>query len=545
MRNLTLTPFVHTDLHAGRGGLHGGLGGSSGPADGDEPALYQYREMSGGSAGGAASLRFGGAPRGRGRAFGARAATLNFRSAGSFDLVVDLGQRIGSAEWCRGLLTLIALCWAAWSLAPSPRPLPGAVPMPFAEAEAEQARALSIAPLAYGGDTGRRMAPTEAVVPLPEAPERPIVDLTASLGQGDSLSATLQRAGVGAAEAGEIAAMVGAVVPAGDLRAGTAIDLTLGRRPNRLVARPLEKLAMRARFDLKIEIARAGDALRLTQIPIAVDNTPLRIQGRVGDSLYRSARAAGVPARIVETYLRALATQIGVPSGISGDDRFDIIVAHRRAATGESETGDLLFAGLRRERGRDLQLMQWTSGGTTQWFEASGVGRQSGGLLRPVPGGVNSAFGPRYHPVLHYMRMHTGVDFHAAYGQPIVAVADGRVMRAGRAGGYGNQVMLAHAGGLVTSYSHMSRFAVSAGDRVRRGQVIGYVGATGLATGPHLHYEMFRGGARVNPLTTQFATRAQLSGADLAGFRNRLRSLLATPIGGRPAGATSAHMTAP
>lgn len=527
--------------------MHGRLERVFGPGDGDKPVLYQYREMSGGSAGGAAALRFGGASRDR-AGFGARVATSSFRSAGDFNLVVDLGQRIGSGEWFRGLATLVALCWAIWSLTPSLAPLPGSVPLPFSEAEAQQAGALAIAPLAYGGDTGRRMAPSEAVVPLPEAPERPIVDLAASLGQGDGLAATLQRAGVGAAEANGVAEMVTAVVPASDLRAGTTINLTLGRRPNRLVARPLEKLAMRARFDLKIEIARAGDALRLTQIPIAVDNTPLRIQGRVGDSLYRSARAAGVPARIVETYLRALATQIGVPSGINADDRFDIIVAHRRAATGETETGDLLFAGLRRNRGRDLQLMQWSSGGTTQWFEASGVGRQSGGLLRPVPGAVNSPFGPRFHPVLHYTRMHTGVDFHAAYGQPIVAVADGRVVRAGRAGGYGNQVMLAHAGGLVTSYSHMSRFAVSAGDRVRRGQVIGYVGATGLATGPHLHYEMFRGGARVNPLTTQFATRAQLSGADLAGFRNRLHSLLATPLASQRADATAgapAHRAAP
>jgi murein DD-endopeptidase MepM/ murein hydrolase activator NlpD len=332
--------------------------------------------------------------------------------------------------------------------------------------------------------------------------------------------------------------MIDAVVAPADLRAGTTINLTLGRRPNRLVARPLDRLAMRARFDLKLEVARVGGALRLTQIPIAVDDTPLRVQGRVGESLYRSARAAGVPARIVEAYLRALATQIEVPSGINADDRFDIIVAHRRAATGESETGDLLYAGLRREGGRDLQLMQWSSNGTTQWFEASGVGRQSGGLLRPVPGGVNSPYGPRYHPILHYTRMHTGVDFHAAYGQPIVAVADGRVMHAGRAGGYGNQVMLAHAGGLVTTYSHMSRFAVSAGDHVRRGQVIGYVGATGLATGPHLHYEMFRNGARVNPLTTQFSTRAQLGGADLAGFRARLRALLATPLAGQRAETT-------
>jgi murein DD-endopeptidase MepM/ murein hydrolase activator NlpD len=140
--------------------------------------------------------------------------------------------------------------------------------------------------------------------------------------------------------------------------------------------------------------------------------------------------------------------------------------------------------------------------------------------------------------------MHTGVDFHAAMGQPIVAVADGRVVRAGRAGGYGNQVMLEHAGGLKTSYSHMSRFAVHSGQRVHRGQVIGYAGATGLATGPHVHYEVFKDGHRVNPMSVRFTSRAQLAGADLAGFRAKLRSLRATPLGSQRVEAAAAS-TAP
>jgi murein DD-endopeptidase MepM/ murein hydrolase activator NlpD len=500
--------------------------------------LYRITEVRGGSAGAAAALRFGADTFAPGPVFGHRADPPR-RRIGDFDLVVDLGQRIGSGEWFRGLITCIALCYAAWSLAPPLAPLAGAGDPPLGDTQFEQMRALEIAPLAYGGDTGRRMAPTEAVVPLPEAPERPIIDLAATLGRGDGFQSALQRAGVGGAEAAEVAAMIGAVVPADDIRPGTVMDLTLGRRPNRMVARPLERLSLRARFDLRIEVARVAGALHLTQIPIAVDETPLRIQGRVGASLYRSARAAGVPARIVESYLRALATQISVPSGIDADDRFDIIIEHRRAATGETETGQLLYAGLRRERGRDLQLMQWTSGGATQWFEASGVGRRSGGLLRPVPGRITSPYGRRYHPILHYTRMHTGTDFHAAYGQPIVAVADGRVTRAGRAGGYGNQVMLSHGGGLVTSYSHMSRFAVHAGQTVHRGQVIGYVGSTGLATGPHLHYEVFRHGARVDPMSVRFSTRAQLAGDDLAGFRSRLRGLLATPLASQRAEATA------
>jgi murein DD-endopeptidase MepM/ murein hydrolase activator NlpD len=508
--------------------------------------LYQVNEIGGGAASGSGQLALDFAlfrtspvrP-----AFGQKGEAARGRF-GEIDLVVDLGQRIGSGIWFRGLATCGALCYAAWSLAPSIQPIPGISPPAYADAQFEDSRALAIAPAAYGADTGRRMAPTDAVEALAESPERPIIDLRATMGRGDGLARVLTRAGVGAGEADHVAAMLAGV--ATDIRPGTVMDLTLGRRPDRTVARPLDRLSFRARFDLKIEVRRAGGALALTEIPISVDETPLRIQGSVGASLYRSARAAGVPARAVESYIRALNTQVQVPSGIHSDDRFDIIIEHRRAATGEVEIGQLLYAGLNRASGRGLQLMQWTSDGRSQWFEASGVGRQSGGGMQmPVPGRITSSYGLRMHPILGYARMHRGLDFRAGYGSPIIAVADGTVARAGWAGGYGNQIRINHAGGLGTSYSHMSRFAVSSGSRVRQGQVIGYIGTTGLSTGPHLHFETYRNGVTINPRSVRFAGRAQLAGGELASFRSRLHGLLATPLGAaqaqqRPAGAARA-----
>jgi murein DD-endopeptidase MepM/ murein hydrolase activator NlpD len=500
--------------------------------------LYQVSEINGGAVSGSGQLALDFAAwRGAAAArpgFGQKAAQGH---AGEFDLVVDLGQRIGSRDWFRGLITCAGLCYAAWSLTPGLAPLPGASPAPYPEAQFAESRALVIAPAAYGGDTGKRMAPTDAVEPLAESPERPIVDLRATLARGDGFAGLLERAGVAAVEADRVADMVGEVVPASAVRPGTVMDITLGRRPNRMVARPLEKLAFRARFDLRIELARAGGTLHVNQIPIAVDDTPLRIQGRVGDSLYRSARAAGVPAQAVEAYLRALNGQISVPSGIASDDRFDIIIEHRRAATGEVETGDLLYAGLNRSSGHALQMMQWTVDGRSQWFEATGVGRQTGGMTRPVPGGVSSGFGMRFHPILNYSRMHQGVDLRASYGTPIVAVSDGRVEFAGWHGGHGNAVELNHGGGMETLYGHMSRIAVRSGEHVRRGEIIGYVGSTGLSTGPHLHFEVHRNGVPVNPLGATFASRAQLSAADLASFRSRLHGLLATPTGAARAAA--------
>jgi murein DD-endopeptidase MepM/ murein hydrolase activator NlpD len=225
----------------------------------------------------------------------------------------------------------------------------------------------------------------------------------------------------------------------------------------------------------------------------------------------------------VQQYLRELGSQVDLDSGVRPTDTFDMIVSYRRAATGERQAGQLLYAGIDRDGKPRTQLMRWGSQG--QFYEASGVGEQTSGLLQPVPGRITSSFGMRRHPILGYVRRHAGMDFHASYGQPIVAVTDGYVLSAGRAGGCGNAVKLQHAAGLATRYCHMSRMAVSAGQSVRRGQVIGYVGTTGLSTGPHLHYEMYRGGQVINPASVAFVTRALLSGENLARFRQVLARL--------------------
>ena len=122
-----------------------------------------------------------------------------------------------------------------------------------------------------------------------------------------------------------------------------------------------------------------------------------------------------------------------------------------------------------------------------------------GGFIRPVPGRITSGFGMRFHPVLHFTRMHTGIDFGSAYGTPIHAVANGRVVTAGYGGGYGNRIIIDHGGGTMTLYGHCSRLMVNVGQTIRQGQVIGAVGSSGLATGPHLHFEVWRNGVRVNP----------------------------------------------
>lgn len=474
-----------------------------------------------------------------GPAFG-RAAAFD-RFGGRFadiDFVPDLGARIGSAEWWRGLSTLGALCAAAIALSPGFKPIEGDIPAKLAPAAWEHARAQGIAPLAWGADSGRHMAATDLVQPLNDIPERPTLELTATYGEGDGFARVLERAGVGEAEAKQVADMVSGAVDLDDIKAGTRIDIRLGRRPDKHVARPLDALAFRARFDLRMELARVGGQLELKRIPIAVDNTPLRVQGSVGDSIFRSARAAGAPARAVEAYLRAIATKMSV-GDVDSDARFDLVIEQRRAATGEVETGDLLYAGLDQGR-RKLHLLKWQTDGRTEWYDAAGVGEKHGGLVRPVDGGhQTSAFGMRFHPLLGYTRFHKGIDIGAAYGTPIYAVTDGVVSFAGRHGGHGNFVQLRHSGNMGTGYAHMSRIAVHVGEHVHQGEVIGYVGSTGLSTGPHLHFEVYKGGEAVNPKSVSFISTSQLSGADLRAFKTKLANLMAVRVGGGSAGGAS------
>ena len=440
------------------------------------------------------------------------------------DLRVDLGRDLFSARWWRGLGTLLALTVVVALLAPGLEPLPGERAEWFDAPEAEQWNALGIGGLAAGSQTGLPMAETGAVEPLAQAPVRTRVALFGAIGPGnDGLSGLLVRSGAVAADAVRAEALVRGA--GRKLAPGTMVSFTLGA-PLAGGARPLEALELQAGMDLKVRLARVGGSLAMSTTAIAVDRRPLRIRGKVGDGLYWSLRAAGASPMAAAQYLQAIATQVEVGSGVAADDRFTLVLAHARAATGEAVTGPLLYAGLERSLGSPLQLVKWNG----QWLDAAasdGVApRTSSGIFWPVQARITSTFGMRRHPVLGYARMHKGMDFGAPHGQPIAAAAEGQVVRAGWAGGYGQQVRIAHGNGLVTSYSHMSRIAVAPGTLVHAGQLIGHVGSTGLSTGPHLHFETLRNGEAVNPLGIRFTSAAPVDPGQSAAIKARVRELL-------------------
>lgn len=452
-------------------------------------------------------------------------ARFDLSGIGDFDLRVDLGHRIGTRDWWLGTATIALLCAAAlrvgWSVAPLPLPARA----PLTSAQIEEAAPDAIAPLALGAATGRRTAPGHSVEALAEAPERPRIEITARTNSRESFERVLRHNGVGAADLTAIMRMLNART----IKPGTAIDLVLGRRANKSLPRPLESLGVRAAFDLRIEVTRsASGELSAKRIPIAVDDTPLRVSGTVGSSLSRAARSAGVPAKIVSNYIQTLSYVIDFQRQVGKGDRFDIVLEHRRAETGETETGGLLYAGLQRAKGERIELLRWGPG-AGEFYRANGESARKGLMKTPVDGAqLTSGFGMRFHPILNYSRLHQGVDFGASYGAPVVAAAGGTIAFAGVHGGHGNYIRLEHRKGLATGYAHLSRFAVKSGQRVSQGQVIGYVGSTGLSTGPHLHYEVWLDHKPVNPLAIKFLGGSQLGGRDIGQFKAmmaRMRNL--------------------
>lgn len=260
---------------------------------------------------------------------------------------------------------------------------------------------------------------------------------------------------------------------------------------------------------------------------IAAEADAQRFTGRVGPDLTAALRGAGVPDAQGREYVAVLTRAIPLASELSVDDRFDLVIERRE----DGSLSQLVYAGLDRIARADAELMKWTDGKEIIWVNGDGVGGQGNQAMgRPVDGRVTSGFGSRFHPVLGHRRMHKGVDLAARHGSPIVAAADGRVVAAGWNGGYGQQVAISHPDGTRSTYGHMSRIAAAPGTYVRRGQLIGYVGSTGLSTGPHVHFEVTKAGRPVNPLSAKLAGGpGHLHGAQLRAFQDQLRRVLLSP----------------
>jgi murein DD-endopeptidase MepM/ murein hydrolase activator NlpD len=241
---------------------------------------------------------------------------------------------------------------------------------------------------------------------------------------------------------------------------------------------------------------------------------------RLYNSLYETALKQEIPAQIIDELVRIFANDVDFQRSVTGGDSFEAFYEESEEGEGRYE---LLYASIS-ARTETFRYYRFHSNddGLLDFYDPQGRSTRKFLIRKPLAGGLQrSGFGMRRHPILGYRRMHTGVDWSAPRGTPIVAAGHGTVIKAARESGYGNRVEIQHANGYITTYSHLSGFArgLREGMRVRQGQVIGFLGSTGLSTGPHLHYEVVVNGNFVDPLRIRLARTRELNGRQMAEFR--------------------------
>lgn len=324
------------------------------------------------------------------------------------------------------------------------------------------------------------------------------------------------------------------------LEAGQELEILMGA-DDRGVSRPLRvRLFAEGGLMSAVALADTGSYVAVDEDgeEAAVEVADARGPGaRLYESLYETALRHDVSEKVVAQLVRIIGTDVDFQRRVTPNDTLELVFAEPENSQGPTE---VLYAGI--TLGGELRryyLYQPPGSNTADYFDENGRSARKFLMRKPIATAVlRSGFGSRRHPILGYSKMHTGVDWAAPRGTPIYAAGNGTVVKAGWEGGYGRYIKIRHANGYETAYAHQSNFArgIAEGVTVRQGQVIGYVGSTGLSTGPHLHYEVLVNGRFVNPTRIRVPRELELSGEALASFqreRERIDALMQPAVNGQ------------
>jgi murein DD-endopeptidase MepM/ murein hydrolase activator NlpD len=356
-----------------------------------------------------------------------------------------------------------------------------------------------------------------------QAVGEPPPEFTIQVRRGDTLIDLLLSAGVSRAEAHEAIVALKGVFDPRDLKPGHEITLTFAPAGDGELGQ-LMAANVAAAVDRDVNLSRDSDG-RFTALErrkqLARDL--VRATGSVRSSLFEAGSAAGVPGPIMVEMIRAFSYDVDFQRDVQPGDAFEVMFERYHDEQGRFAKDGLVLYGKLTLSGREHFVYRHaTRDGTIDYYNDRGESVRKALLRTPIDGArLTSRFGNRMHPILGFTAVHKGVDFGAPPGTPIQAAGDGIVEQAGWFGGYGNFVRIRHGAEYATAYAHMSRYAggIRPGQRVRQGQVVGYVGMTGQSTGPHLHYEVIRRGAQINPVNVMLPAGRKLEGSDLARFR--------------------------
>lgn len=362
-------------------------------------------------------------------------------------------------------------------------------------------------------------------VALPVVPEPSTVVRPIAVGRGDTLTRVLQRGGVAEDQAHLAATALADVFNPRRLQLGQEVTLTFNRTDAGL---SLAQVQLADGVERTVGITRQADGFSAYETTIQLDRVPARVNAKISDSLYQAALDAGLPMPALSEMIKLFSYDVDFQREVQPGDSFDVLYESYTDDTGKiAKTGRILSAGMTLS-GRELRYYLYQPQGEAEpdYFNQKGQSVRKALLRTPIDGArLSSGFGSRRHPILGYSIMHKGVDFAAPTGTPIQAAGSGTAEKAGWNGGYGNYVRIRHSNGFSTAYAHMSRIAAKPGTAVRQGQVIGYVGTTGMSTGPHLHYEVLLNNQQVSPLSLRLPTGRNLEGREMKRFQAEMARL--------------------
>ena len=360
--------------------------------------------------------------------------------------------------------------------------------------------------------------------------------------KGETVASVLKELG---AEPDEIAAItkeLGSYGKDGGIKPGQKLRILMSPMPNSKRLQPVRVIvADDAAIDAAVALSDAGQYVQVDTKNVDSevadnnnDSTPINTAGvTLYDSVYETALRDDVPRPIIEDLIRIYSFDVDFQRKVQPGDSFEVLYAGDDDKPGVDRRTDVLFAALTiGGETKKLYRYQTPDDGLIDYYDPMGKSAKKFLLRKPVAEGVmTSGFGLRRHPILGYVKMHTGVDWAAPTGTPIYAAGNGVIEKEGWESGYGKFILIRHANGYETAYGHMSAYAKGAheGEHVRQGQVIGFIGSTGLSTGSHLHFEIRINDRFVDPMRIRLPHGRELHGKTLAAFeqeRHRIDGIL-------------------
>ena len=347
-----------------------------------------------------------------------------------------------------------------------------------------------------------------------------IVTQDAEIDDGQDFSDMLSDAGVNDDDAAAAMAAISHVYNR-RLQAGQDVTLTFSRTAQ---AQSFTSAVFQPEDTKEITVARAADGsftASLKNIPIIRER--VAATGDIRSSVYEAGERAGVPHAIMAAMIHVYAHDIDFQRDLHPGDRFEILYDQPKTAQGKPVgEGSIIYAAMHiGDEVKPIYRVTFADK-TVDYFDATGHSAKRALLRTPVAAAhITSGFGMRIHPLLGYSKMHKGVDFGAPIGTPIFAAGSGTIEEIGFKNGFGRYIKIRHSGTLETAYGHMSRFNphLYRGAHVNQGEVIAYVGMSGRATGPHLHFEVHINGTQVNPMSVKMPVGRVLEGQQMAQFK--------------------------